>query len=88
MLEHEPGSQQGRDQRHEPDDEGECGGDRDCVPGQLCASGACAEPDELIDGRLIPDTSTGPEMRAMLRRLMSTSSAWCKDAQGCGQSNG
>src|SRR5205823_6662430 len=29
-----------------------CASDRDCVGGQRCAAGACADPVELVDGRL------------------------------------
>jgi hypothetical protein len=30
----------------------QCQGDLDCLPGQVCATGTCADPDELVDGRL------------------------------------
>ncbi|HVY48960.1 MAG TPA: hypothetical protein VHB21_23885 [Minicystis sp.] len=29
-----------------------CAADRDCVPGQVCKSGTCADPSELVDGGL------------------------------------
>jgi hypothetical protein len=32
----------------------QCAADRDCVPGQRCAGGACADPEDLVDGRLVP----------------------------------
>jgi hypothetical protein len=32
----------------------QCAGDRDCVSGQVCTTGTCAEPSELEDGRLKP----------------------------------
>src|SRR5262245_10632938 len=30
----------------------QCKADRDCVPEEVCTQGTCAEPDELVDGRL------------------------------------
>ena len=30
----------------------ECRADADCVKGQLCVAGACADPEELVDGKL------------------------------------
>jgi hypothetical protein len=38
----------------------QCAADRDCVAGQLCAQGACAEPDELEDGKLPVEEDAGP----------------------------
>ena len=41
----------------------ECAGDRDCVRGQVCVYGACAEPAEVNpDGTLkgVTDAGTGP----------------------------
>lgn len=32
----------------------QCKGDLDCLPGQLCVTGTCADPEELVDGRLVP----------------------------------
>jgi len=31
----------------------QCQADRDCVPEQVCVSGSCASPDELVDGGLV-----------------------------------
>ncbi len=38
----------------------QCGGDRDCLPGSVCVSAACAEPEELDDNGALPtdDEST------------------------------
>ncbi len=30
----------------------QCATDRDCIPGQLCTAGSCADPEELVDGEL------------------------------------
>jgi hypothetical protein len=30
----------------------QCAADRDCIPGQLCVSGTCADPSELVNGGL------------------------------------
>ena len=38
----------------------QCQGDRDCVPGQVCATGTCASPEELVDGKL-PETNQDPQ---------------------------
>ncbi len=32
----------------------ECGGDRDCLPGQACIGATCADQSELLQGRLVP----------------------------------
>lgn len=32
----------------------QCQGSRDCIVGQSCTSGTCAEPAELVDGGLVP----------------------------------
>jgi hypothetical protein len=32
----------------------QCEADRDCVPEQVCSTGTCADPAELIDGKLPP----------------------------------
>jgi Putative metal-binding motif len=31
----------------------QCASDRDCIPGQVCTSATCAEPSELVNGRLV-----------------------------------
>lgn len=44
----------------------QCDGDRDCLPGQVCASATCANLDELVDGRLQPSTDR-PQLGAPCR---------------------
>ena len=36
-----------------------CLGDVDCIPGQVCVSGSCADTTELVDGGLTPSTDSG-----------------------------
>jgi hypothetical protein len=38
----------------------QCNADRDCVPGQVCVTATCAEPDELVAGRLPPSPDVNP----------------------------
>ena len=30
----------------------QCGTSRDCIPGQVCTAGSCADEEELVDGKL------------------------------------
>lgn len=39
----------------------QCRTDRDCVPEQVCVSGVCAGPGELVDGQL-PNVPGGPDV--------------------------
>ena len=38
----------------------QCAADRDCVPGQVCVTATCADPEELSNGRLPPAEDVDP----------------------------
>jgi hypothetical protein len=44
----------------------QCGGDRDCLPGQLCVAATCADLGELEQGRLVPTSDTSGEGKPCL----------------------